>query len=165
MQTVIHDLKEDVITEITSGHEDIVTIGPDKRDTECVGCFRCWLKQSGACVMKDRLRHVGALLGNSDTLTIISRCTYGGYSSSVKAVLDRSIGISLPFFTCRDGETHHIGRYPEKSLLRVMFYGSYTDLERRTAEELVERNRINLGYRNSDVLFFQNVSHIREAGI
>ncbi len=45
--------------------------------------------------MDDSLKHAGAWIGQSDPLIIISRLCYGGYSPGVKAVLDRTIGVSL----------------------------------------------------------------------
>ena len=80
-----------------------------------------------------------------------------------KAVLDRAIGVSLPFFTWRGGQTHHMGRYPQRKLLRILFYGDCTESERQTAAELAERNRLNLGYKTAETLFFQNPAQIRGA--
>lgn len=111
--------------------------------------------------MDDSLKHAGALIGQSDPLIIISRLCYGGYSPGVKAVLDRAIGVSLPFFAWRGGQTHHIGRYPQRKLLRILFYGDCTESERQTATELAERNRLNLGYEKAETLFFQNPAQIR----
>ncbi len=128
-----------------------------------VARFARWLKNTGFCVMDDSLKHAGALIGQSDPLIIISRLCYGGYSPGVKAVLDRAIGVSLPFFTWRGGQTHHIGRYPQRKLLRVLFYGDSTESERQTATELAERNRLNLGYKTAETLFFQNPAQIRGA--
>ncbi len=115
--------------------------------------------------MRDSLRHIGALIGKGDSLIIVSRCCYGGYSSPVKAVLDRSIGASLPFFTWRGGQTHHISRYPRRKQMRVFFYGECTEFEQETATELVERNRLNLDYEKADVVFFQNIEQLKEASL
>ena len=131
----------------------------------CRGCFQCWLKNAGFCTRKDSLQHIGALIGQSDPLIIVSRCCYGGYSSPVKAILDRAIGVSLPFFTWRGGQTHHISRYARRKLLRVCFYGECTELERETAREVVERNRLNLDYEKAEVSFFENSEQLKEAGL
>ena len=115
--------------------------------------------------MKDSLQHIGALIGQSDPLIIVSQCCYGGYSSPVKAILDRAIGESLPFFTWRGGQTHHISRYPHRKSLRVYFYGECTKCEEEIAKEVVERNRLNLDYEKADVVFFKNIEQIKEAGL
>ena len=57
----------------------------------CVGCFGCWIKTPGKCVLKDGYDNLGELLSKSEKLTIISRCFYGCYSPFVKNVLDSSI--------------------------------------------------------------------------
>ena len=161
MKTIIHDLNKADFSAFELPDENVVVFTADGQYAPCRGCFACWLKNVGFCVMDDSLKHAGALIGQSDPLIIISRLCYGGYSPGVKAVLDRAIGVSLPFFTWRDGQTHHIGRYPQRKLLRILFYGDCTESERQTATELAERNRLNLGYEKAETLFCQNSAQIR----
>lgn len=163
MKTIIHDLGAEIIYSLEKPDEDSVVIHADNQYASCRGCFQCWLKNAGFCIMKDSLQHIGALIGQSDPLIIVSRCCYGGYSSPVKAILDRAIGASLPFFTWRGGQTHHISRYPRRKLMRVCFYGECTGFEQETAKETVERNRLNLDYEKADVVFFENIEQLKEA--
>lgn len=165
MKGIIHDLGDEMNSTLEKSSEDSVVLHANSRYASCQGCFKCWLKNAGFCVMKDSLHHIGALVGQSDPLIIISRCCYGGYSSPVKAVLDRAIGASLPFFTWRGGQTHHIGRYPRRKLLRVCFYGKRTEFEQEIAKEVVERNRLNLDYEKADVAFFETMEQLMEAGL
>ena len=83
--------------------------------------------------MGDSLSDAARRIQSGDELCIISRCVFGGYSPRVKTVLDRSIGVSLPFFTLRGGETHHIPRGGARGRLLACFYGEATDAERDTA--------------------------------
>ena len=165
MKTIIHDLGEGMAETRKKPDADLVVIHANNQYAPCQGCFKCWLKNAGFCVMKDSLQHVGALIGQSDPLIIVSQCRYGGYSSPVKAILDRAIGTSLPFFTWRGGQTHHISRYPRRKLMRVCFYGGCTGFEREIAKEVVERNRLNLHYEEADVAFFERIEQVREAGL
>ncbi len=165
MKVIIHDLSEEVSFSPKNSDEDLVVIHANNQYAPCRGCFKCWLKNAGFCIMKDSMQHIGALIGQSDPLIIVSRCCYGGYSSPVKAILDRAIGGSLPFFTWRGGQTHHISRYPHRKLLRVYFYGECTEFEQETAKEVVERNRLNLDYEKADVAFFENIEQLKEAGL
>ena len=165
MKVMIHDLDEGTAFTPGKSDKDSVIIHANNQYAPCRGCFQCWLKNAGFCVMKDSLQHIGALIGQSDPLIIISRCCYGGYSRPVKAILDRAIGDSLPFFTWRGGQTHHISRYPRRKLLRVYFYGECTEFEQETAKEMVERNRLNLDYEKAEVVFFQNTEQLKEAGV
>ena len=165
MKVIIHDLREGEALFLGKSDKDSVVIHANNQYAPCCGCFKCWLKNAGFCIMKDSLQHIGALIGQSDPLIIVSRCCYGGYSSPVKAILDRAIGDSLPFFTWRGGQTHHISRYPRRKLIRVCFYGKCTEFEQETAKEVVERNRLNLDYEKADVVFFENIEQLKEVGL
>lgn len=165
MKVIIHDLREGEALSQEKSDKDSVVIHANNQYAPCCGCFKCWLKNAGFCIMKDSLQHIGALIGQSDPLIIVSQCCYGGYSSPVKAILDRAIGGSLPFFTWRGGQTHHISRYPHRKLLRVYFYGECTKFEEEIAKEVVERNCLNLDYEKADVVFFKNIEQIKEAGL
>ena len=165
MKVIIHDLGDAVTYTPEKTSEDSVVLYANNQYVSCQGCFKCWLKNAGFCIMKDSLQHIGALVGQSDPLIIVSRCCYGGYSSPVKAVLDRAIGGSLPFFTRRGGQTHHISRYPRRKLMCVCFYGEYTKFEQEIAKEVVERNRLNLDYEKAEVVFFETIEQLKEAGL
>ena len=165
MKVIIHDLSEWISFFPGQSNKDSVVLHANNQYAPCRGCFKCWLKNAGFCIMKDSLQHMGALIGQSDLLIIVSRCCYGGYSSPVKAILDRAIGDSLPFFTWRGGQTHHISRYPRRKLIRVCFYGKCTEFEQETAKEVVERNRLNLDYEKADVVFFENIEQLKEVGL
>ena len=165
MKVIIHDLDEGTAFVLEKADPDLVVIHAGNPYVPCRGCFKCWLKNAGFCIMKDSWQHMGALIGQSDPLVIVSRCCYGGYSSPVKAILDRGIGNSLPFFTWRGGQTNHLSRYPRRKLLRVCFYGECTEFERETARELAERNRLNLDYEKAEVSFFENSEELKEAGL
>ena len=56
-------------------------------------------------------RTFAALWDGADELIIITENYYGTYSPFVKAVLDRSIGLSTPLSTYRGGQMHHTLRY------------------------------------------------------
>ena len=165
MKVIIHDIGEEIASLLKKTNEDSVVVCADNKYACCRGCFKCWLKNAGYCVMRDSLRHIGALIGKGDSLIIVSRCCYGGYSSPIKAVLDRAIGGSLPFFTWRGGQTHHISRYPRRKLMCVCFYGEYTKFEQEIAKEVVERNRLNLDYEKAEVVFFETIEQLKEAGL
>ena len=87
--------------------------------------------------MKGSLRHLGALVGQSDTL----------WSSSAGA------------------GTEDISRYLRRKLLCVYFYGKYTVFERETAKEVVERNRLNPDYKKPNVTFFETIEQLNEVGL
>ena len=128
-----------------------------------MGCFGCWLKTPGRCVIPDEYQRMGELAAKAEELTIISKCSFGSYSSFVKNVLDRSISYVLPFFEIREGEMHHRKRYDNQFLMRVIFYGSdITEEEKETAKELVKANAVNLHGKVKEVLFVESAEKIGE---
>ena len=128
-----------------------------------MGCFGCWLKTPGRCVIPDEYQRMGELAAKAEELTIISKCSFGSYSSFVKNVLDRSISYVLPFFEIREGEMHHRKRYDNQFLMRVIFYGSdITEEEKETAKELVKANAVNHHGKVKEVLFVESAEKIGE---
>lgn len=91
--------------------EDWLAVDARAKAAPCQGCFGCWLKTPGACVLKDSLQRIGAAIAHSRELILVPRCCYGGFSPEVKRAPIRSISQSLPFFTYRGGKLHHILRY------------------------------------------------------
>ena len=121
------------------------------------------IKMPGRCVIPDEYLRMGELAAKAEELTIISKCSFGSYSSFVKNVLDRSISYVLPFFEIREGEMHHRKRYDNQFLMRVIFYGSdITEEEKETAKELVKANAVNLHGKVKEVLFVESAEKIGE---
>ncbi len=120
----------------------------------CIGCFGCWVKTPGRCVLKDAYSDMGAKLGSCSQLLIVSKCCYGGFSPFVKNVLDRSISYILPDFSIRNGEMHHKHRYTNSIQLKVVFYGDeITKQEKETAMNLVKANAINFNCKVEEIIF------------
>jgi len=164
MRLIVHDLKEEdfgalgvVASENAkgaggSGDTQVIAAAAMKA-APCQGCFGCWLKLPGYCVLKDSLQHMGALFGRADEVVLISEAVYGGFSEPVKRVLDRSISISLPFFTYRGGKMRHMRRYKNKPRLTFVLYGDITESEKAVAQGIVDANKSNGGYEEAKLLF------------
>jgi len=147
MKVLIHDLNEQNLSFPAEIEKDFVMVNANGAFAYCTGCFKCWLKTPGTCVINDRIKNIGALLGNSDETIIISRNNYGGYSEQVKRILDRSISGNMPFFTYRSWKMRHIKRYKfDRKRLVVILYGNFLESEIKTAELIVEANRSNMGF-------------------
>ena len=98
MNLVIHDLDEKGWNRIASEYTGWEVVSDNGKIKPCTGCFGCWLKEPGQCVIKDGYDRMGALIHKADSVIVISRYTYGGFSSFIKNVFDRSIGWVLPYF-------------------------------------------------------------------
>lgn len=122
----------------------------------CVGCFGCWVKTPGLCVVTgDCVNGLSREMMRSDALMLLSRIRYGGYSRDVKAFLDRAIPNILPFFEIYRGKMHHAMRYKKFPRLITIGYGESTDGERETFRELTRRNALNLRPPRYDCLITQ----------
>ncbi|MBQ1362828.1 MAG: flavodoxin family protein, partial [Oscillospiraceae bacterium] len=106
MNLVIHDLKPAEWQQIEHAYEGWTIISDNGLICPCVGCFRCWNKTPGVCVMKDVFENMGQLIHRADEVVVISHYTYGGFSGFVKNVIDRCLGYVLPQFEIIGGETH-----------------------------------------------------------
>ena len=158
MRTIIHDLDKFYDSLFKSKYENV--IHADGKYAPCQGCFGCWTKHPAQCYLKDPLKMVCRLIGKTDELVIVTENYYGAYSSSVKNVLDRSIGLSTPFSTYRGKQMHHTLRYGKHKMLRVYTYGSITPDEKKTFEFMAERNAINYGFEQSEVIVLESLSEL-----
>lgn len=109
----------------------------------CVGCFGCWIKTPGTCVMDDYGRETTRKAIQSDLMVWLTPVTFGGYSSELKRALDRIIPILLPYFETYRGQIHHKMRYKKYPRLLVIGVQESGEDYEETFVALVERNRLN----------------------
>lgn len=111
----------------------------------CLGCFGCWTKSPGLCVIsKDQGRAFVEALAPVDVFIMLNRIPFGSWAPAVKKVLDRSIPVLLPYFTIHEGEMHHRQRYPQKRRLLHIPYGDFTAEELATFTALAKAHCDNL---------------------
>lgn len=165
MRLIIHDFKgEDANIPALSESENTQIISDNGKMKPCIGCFGCWVKTPGECIIKnDGYNHIGTMFGCCNELWVISECRYGTYSPFVKNVFDRCIGYLLPFFKIVNGEMHHKMRYKDKIEFKVMLYGDITKEERLTARNILHRNFINFDVQHNEILFFNNKEELKGA--
>lgn len=78
MNLIIHDLENNNELEASEGSE---IIAAKMMCHDCRGCFNCWTRTPGECVIKDGFDTIGKRLSNADEVTIISKCVYGSPES------------------------------------------------------------------------------------
>lgn len=157
MKLLIHDLDKENANERIQIDNNTVVIGDDGQIKQCIGCFGCWVKTPGSCVLKDEYCNMAKKLASCDEIQIISRCTYGCYSPFIRNILDRSLPYLLPYFTNINGTMHHKPRYKGHKLsVSVYFYGeNISENERQTATELVKANAVNMYAEVKNITFTQ----------
>ena len=107
MKLLLHDLSSSDASQYLSfaDQASYQVVGPSqKAPVKCVGCFGCWIKTPGECVMKDGFNRMGEYIGNCESFTIITQSRYGEFSQFIKNILDRSISAVHPYFVKRNGE-------------------------------------------------------------
>lgn len=140
------NLREQAEEAVKRAGGEVVTVVASYDELEpCLGCFGCWVKTPGLCVItKDGANETSRELVNAHAVVILSRLTYGGFSADVKAALDRVIPNISPFFETYRGEMHHRRRYRKFPLWIAVGYGKSTEEERQLFRELTERNALNM---------------------
>lgn len=103
--------------------------------TPCIGCWNCWLKTPGRCVMNDKMAEHYADYINSDTVILLIDTAQGFINHQAKAFFDRTIPHYLPYIEIVDGECHHVARY--KSYPNLVFYFETEDLSNQE-EQVIE---------------------------
>lgn len=163
MNLIIHDLtKEQWEALALPISENTRIISDNGTIHKCIGCFGCWIKTPGQCIIPDEYQRMGEFFSQAEEMTVISRCSFGGYSSFVKNVLDRSISYILPFFEIRKGEMHHKSRYRNQLALTSIFYGDdITEAERDMARKLAKANALNMNGKVKSVLFVSGVEELK----
>ena len=128
-----------------AGHQVEVVIPSCDELEPCTGCFGCWLRTPGQCVItKDDANGIASKLINSDAVVLVSEIVFGGFSADIKAFLDRNVQNILPIFEIYKGEMHHPGRYERFPTWIAVGYGDVSDEEKQTFCLLADRNALNI---------------------
>ncbi len=116
----------------------------DLRD--CVGCFGCWVKRPGACVVDDASHSLDAAVISSDLTIWASPLRMGFPSALLKRALDKSIPLIHPYFEVVKGEAHHRARYARYPHLGLILEPEETtdDLDVEIVSNVLARTALNL---------------------
>lgn len=139
-------------------------IRPKEQIKNCIGCFGCWGKTPGKCVIRDGYESMGQNVGHCEELILISECCYGSVSPLIKTVMDRSISYIHPDFVIRKGEMHHKRRYQNRIAVSAYFYGeTITKREMDTARALIQANADNYDGEVKRVEFYHTPKEVEVA--
>ena len=140
------------------GHEVDVMVLRNEQIGACLGCFGCWLKTPGECVIKDAGSELPRKVIQSDLVFLLTPVIFGMYSSELKKALDRfPCPVLLPFFKKINGEIHHAPRYDKYPTLVAIGVLSNSDEEtENTFTTLVARNCINLHTKAISTIVYSN---------
>lgn len=123
----------------------------------CVGCFGCWTKTPGKCVIRDDGVKVYPRIAASEKLMYVSRIRYGGYDTPMKTMLERAIPVQQAFIRLYQGETHHVQRNVIPKQAVIVGYGDISPEEQTLFRRLVDRNARNMCFESYRVVFTSQV--------
>ena len=119
----------------------------------CVGCFGCWTRTPGRCVIRDDAVRVYPLIARSSRLLYVTRVRYGCYDLPMKTMLERAIPVQQAFIRLLDGETHHVQRRVLPKQAVIPAYGAASPEEEAVFRDLVARNARNMSFSQWRVRF------------
>ena len=107
----------------------------------CRGCFDCWVKTPGECIMHDGIAEINKACMSSDVVLYLCPVVFGQFSANIKFAIDRWLPNMLPYFVVRnDGSTMHSSRYADYPAQIFVGYGDqlsstemqlFTDVSRK----------------------------------
>ncbi len=97
---------------LTAGQHTVTTITLRDLDIKyCIGCFGCWTKTPGMCVVKDASHDVCRAVINSDFMLWAAPLRMGFPDALLKKMMDKSVPLVHPYIIVDQGEAHHLARY------------------------------------------------------
>nr|WP_319488768.1 NAD(P)H-dependent oxidoreductase [uncultured Caproiciproducens sp.] len=124
--------------------------------TFCRGCFGCWVKKPGECVINDSISQINRAVMNSDVVVYLSPVVFGQFSANIKNVIDRWLPNMLPFFVTRpDGSTMHPPRY--NTYPKQIIIGYANELTADDGQLFIDITRKHR--RNVEVLVYHGEEH------
>ncbi len=110
----------------------------------CLGCFSCWIKTNGKCIIGDVGKQISDCYTENEFAIVLSPVKFGCYSTVIKHVLDRITPNNLPFLIRYRNRTRHKARYDQYPQLVVVGYGGDTsEAEAQTFAALAKANAVN----------------------
>lgn len=123
---------------------DVKAFDIDRDDLAfCMGCFGCWVKKPGECVIPDMMDQINRAFVSSDAVLYVSPIVFGQFSANIKNALDRWLPNMLPFFLTRpDGSTMHPVRYKTNPSVAIIGCGyGISDEDRQLFVDITKKHR------------------------
>ncbi len=96
----------------------------------CLSCFSCWVKTPGMCPQKDDMTDLLPKIESADVLVLATPVFVDGMTSRMKALLDRTLPLLMPFFEIRDDHCRHPRRGTSKQgKIVLLSVSGFTELD------------------------------------
>ncbi len=127
----------------------------------CLGCFNCFIRTPGECIIRKPFENINKDIASSDTLIYVTPLIYGCYSPAIKSVLDHSIANLHPFFKVYKGQIHHKMRYSKLPNLIILAYRSMiSPKEKEIFMALTKANATNYNINTPKVYFLEKIQDL-----
>lgn len=87
----------------------------------CTGCFGCWQRKPGECVIPDDSAQVCAAVVNAESVIFASPLMMGFVSAVLKKTMDKLIPLLHPYIEIVNGEFHHKKRYDTYPVMSFLY--------------------------------------------
>lgn len=118
----------------------------------CMGCFFCWVRTPGSCIIKDDAHKVYIDLAKSDRVIYISHIINGTYDYDIKKVQERMIPVQQAFIRLHKNETHHLQRNNKEKDAYIIVYGDTSEKNLNVFKLLVNRNSLNMNFKSVAII-------------
>jgi multimeric flavodoxin WrbA len=138
---------------------EYATIGRNDLSS-CIGCFGCWIKKPGECILPDGIGSINSTAMNSDVVIYLCPVIFGQFSANIKDAIDRWLPNMLPFFMIRkDGSMMHPRRYESYPKQIMIGYGNEVSAEDADLfRDITQKHRSNIEV----MIFDSNHSTIKD---
>ncbi len=111
----------------------------------CTGCWGCWVKTPGECIVADDSRNICREYINSDFALFASPVIMGFTSALLKKAQEKLLPLIHPYFELVQNEVHHLSRYDKYPLMGLLLEnGKDTDEEDiKIISDIYRRGAIN----------------------
>lgn len=123
----------------------------------CTGCWSCWWKTPGDCVIPDGISEMYKAVMGCDLVVFVSALDMGAVTSEMKTFIERMVPLIHPYTVLLDGEVHHRKRYDSYPLMGAIL-GEESDTDE-------EDRKINIDYFNRIVKnFYSKMNFVEFSG-
>ena len=119
----------------------------------CLGCFGCWVRTPGKCVLRDDAVKIYPQIAASSKVLYVTKVCFGSYDVPLKTMLERAIPIQQAFLRLHHGETHHVQRAVQEKQAVIIAYDCTDPQEQELFCRLIQRNAENMLFKSWQVRF------------
>lgn len=83
----------------------------DKNIQSCTGCWNCWWRTPGKCIIHDDMDEILQAVIQAEMVLFCAPLVAGFPSFKIKMVMDRMIPLVHPYIILKNKECHHRKRY------------------------------------------------------